>query len=81
MNGGRAAQGFRDSNQFEELLDRKPGIPEDGAQEGFLDRLSWVYRDDCSRPRRGLDQDQMASVLPVFDEASTLERADDSSSG
>jgi len=60
------------SKQRQEFIDREIRVPNDCAQEGLFNRPASVNRDHRSSPCLGVDQNQMTSFLPVFDETSTL---------
>jgi hypothetical protein len=58
--------------QLDELFGGQICIAKNGAQQGFLDRLTWMNRHHGSRLRGGLVQNQVAPSLPIFDEAGSL---------
>src|ERR1035437_1094719 len=65
------------SEQLDEFIDCQLRVADDGAQQRFLDGPARVDGDNGSRVRLRMDQDEVASLLLVFDESRAFESLDD----
>jgi hypothetical protein len=64
------------SQQCSELFNSEVRIPNDSAEKWFLERPARMNGHHRSSLRFGVNQDEMASLLPVLDESRALESSD-----
>lgn len=65
------------SKQGNELVDRKACIPDNGAQQWLFDSPAGMNRHHRSNLARGVNQNEVASLLTILDESGVFKRPDD----
>jgi alpha-D-ribose 1-methylphosphonate 5-triphosphate synthase subunit PhnH len=68
--------GELNSQQRDKFVNGTARVPNDGAQERVLDSAPWMDGHDGAHFGPGMQQNQVAPFLPVFDKSSAFERTD-----